>query len=57
MKNVRSYDTLEDIITELEKSQFPELVWVGKNYSKEELINDLRRIRECACPPVPGPTW
>jgi len=44
MRNTRNYNTLKQVIDVLEKGQFPELVWVGKNYSKKDLIDDLRRI-------------
>lgn len=40
-----SYSNLSDIITELD-SEHADLVWVGKNYSKRDLINDLKQINK-----------
>ena len=38
--------TLEDIIEKLEKGKFNNLVYVGKNYSKQDLIDELKEIVE-----------
>ena len=38
--------TLEDIIKKLEKGKFNKLVYVGKNYSKQDLIDELKEIVE-----------
>lgn len=36
-------DTLPEILALLESGKYPELVWVGKNYSKADLIRDLKK--------------
>lgn len=41
--------TLKQIIQILEDVDFPPanaMVWIGKNYSKQDLINDLKRLDE-----------
>lgn len=38
--------SLSEILTLLEKGKYPELVWVGKNYSKADLIRDLKKLAE-----------
>lgn len=38
--------TLEEIIEKLEKGKFNNLVYVGKNYSKQGLIDELKEIVE-----------
>lgn len=40
----QSYNTLEDIIQALSKNEHASGVWVGENYSKQDLINDLEKI-------------
>ena len=46
-----SYDNLEDIINALDGPHV-DGVWVGKNYSKRNLIDDLKRLQsEYEAPP------
>jgi len=50
--------TLEEIITKLETTKFPERVWMSRNYSKKALIEDLknvslaRQVVDSGCDPV-----
>lgn len=44
MRQNNSYNTLEEIIEALSKNPHSENVWVGKNYSKADLIEDLKQI-------------
>lgn len=37
-------DSLEEILSILEKTEYPEMTWVGRNYSKADLIRDLKKI-------------
>ena len=37
---------IEEILEILEATDYPDLTWVGKNYSKADLIRDLKRIQE-----------
>jgi hypothetical protein len=39
-----SYSSLEDIIKALSKHEHTRGVWVGENYSKADLIEDLKNI-------------
>lgn len=51
MSKVRTnhtYSTLPEIIKALSCNNYPELTWVGNNYSKADLINDLTSLREKA---------
>jgi len=41
-----SYSSLEEIIEALSKSPYPELTWVGRSYSKADLIRDLTEIKD-----------
>lgn len=42
---VNSYDSLEEIIQALQPGKTGnEITWVGKNYSKAQLIKDLERL-------------
>ena len=44
MRQNNSYNTLEEIIEALSKNPHSKNVWVGKNYSKADLIEDLKQI-------------
>ena len=46
MRTNNSYNTLEEIIEVLSKNPNGESVWVGKNYSKADLIQDLKALNE-----------
>lgn len=37
---------LKKIIEKLQTNEFPHLTWVGKNYSKADLINELTEVHE-----------
>ncbi len=37
-------DSIEDILSILTKSKYPEQTWVGKDYNKAGLIRDLEKI-------------
>ena len=39
-------NSLTDIISKLESNDFTHLVYVGKNYTKQDLIRDLRMIND-----------
>jgi hypothetical protein len=39
-------DSIPEILGILEAGKFPELTWVGKNYSKANLIRDLKKLKE-----------
>lgn len=41
-----SYSSLEDIIKALSKHEHTGGVWVGENYSKADLLEDLKRLRD-----------
>ena len=41
-----SYSSLEDIIKALSKNPHASGVWVGENYSKADLIEDLKKIKK-----------
>lgn len=41
-----SYDTLPAIIKALSCNDHASLTWVGKNYSKAQLIEDLKSIQK-----------
>lgn len=41
-----SYDSLKDIIKALDCNPHSSQVWVGKNYSKAQLIEDLKQIQD-----------
>lgn len=40
------YTTLEEIIKALSTNPHANMVWVGRNYSKADLIRDLTAINE-----------
>lgn len=44
-RNTATYNNLNDIINALNVNNFSELTWVGKDYSKAQLITDLKRIQ------------
>jgi hypothetical protein len=46
MRNNNSYSSLEEIIVAISGNEHASLVWVGKNYSKQDLIDDLERIQQ-----------
>ncbi|KKM18732.1 hypothetical protein LCGC14_1662710 [marine sediment metagenome] len=37
---------LKKIIKKLQTNQFPHLTWIGKNYNKADLINELTEVHE-----------
>lgn len=39
-------DELDEMLSILEAGKFHELTWVGKNYSKADLIRDLKKIKK-----------
>lgn len=41
-----SCNSLQEILSILEATSYPELTWVGKNYSKGDLIRDLNKLLE-----------
>ena len=41
-----SYSSLEEIIQALSKNPHASGVWVGDNYSKADLIEDLKKLKE-----------
>jgi len=43
-RNNNSYSSLEEIINALSKNPHASSVWVGENYSKADLIEDLNNI-------------
>lgn len=43
-RSLSSYSSLEAIIEALECNPHSSSVWVGKNYSKAQLIEDLKKI-------------
>ena len=42
----KSYSSLEEIIEALSDNPHASQVWVGENYSKADLIEDLKKIME-----------
>ena len=44
MRENNEFDSLPEILSALTSGKFPELTFVGKNYSKADLIRDLRKI-------------
>jgi len=40
-----TYSNLDDIINALNVNKFSEFTWVGKDYSKAQLIEDLKKIQ------------
>lgn len=40
------YGTLEEVIKALSSGKYPELTYVGKQYTKASLIKDLCKIKE-----------
>lgn len=40
-----SFDTLEEIVDHI-RGKFPQMVWVGKDYSIADLCRDLEKIAE-----------
>lgn len=44
MRENNEFDSLPEILEALTSGKFPELTFVGKNYSKADLIRDLRKM-------------
>jgi hypothetical protein len=43
MLSIKSKDKIiSSVLDKVTQSKFPELTWVGKDYSKKDLIDDLR---------------
>ena len=42
----KSYSSLEEIIQALSKHEHAGSIWVGENYSKADLIEDLKKVKE-----------
>ena len=40
------YNTLEDIIAALSSGKFPEMTYVGNQYTKADLIRDLKKVQQ-----------
>jgi|GEM_PF-5218108 len=53
-RNNNSYSSLEEIINALSKNPHGSSVWVGENYSKVDLIEDLKRLNEQLMPKLYG---
>lgn len=45
IRNIATYNNLNDIINALSVNKFSEFTWVGKDYSKAQLIEDLKKIQ------------
>ena len=41
-QELHSLDSIIDVLT---AAMYPELVWVGKQYSKADLIRDLKKLK------------
>lgn len=57
MAKIRSnnaYSSLQEIIEALSKNPHTSSVWVGENYSKQDLIDDLIRLNETTIPKFYG---
>ena len=46
IRKVATATTLDQVIELVSKSSHPEMVWVGKNYSKAQLMVDLNNIKD-----------
>ncbi len=44
--NLASYNNLSDILKALNTNDHCDSVWVGKNYTKGQLIRDLGEVKE-----------
>ena len=41
-------NSVEEILSILNQGDYPEMAWVGRNYSKADLIRDLNKLKEGA---------
>jgi hypothetical protein len=51
LQKTENYSTLEEVIKALgdPNAVGASMTWIGKNYSKKDLIDDLIKIKECQC--------
>lgn len=44
LRTTNSYSSLQEIISALKCNDFPDMTWVGKDYTKGQLIADLEEV-------------